>query len=96
MRGEIWICNFGTNIGSEQNGIRPCLIINQKEPSENTCIVLPASHTIRSSTFTINDYHFLLHQVRVIDTRRLVRRILRISKRSVDTAVENLHDLLHV
>ncbi|PIR54571.1 hypothetical protein COU75_00160 [Candidatus Peregrinibacteria bacterium CG10_big_fil_rev_8_21_14_0_10_42_8] len=47
MRGEVWICDFGGNIGSEQIGVRPCLVLNQKRRSERTCVVVPASRTQR-------------------------------------------------
>jgi len=94
-RGEIWICDLGTNKGSEQNGVRPCLVINQKVRYEQTCIVLPASRTMRTSTYTIGSYHFLLHQIRAVDTQRLSRRISRVSKASVSNIIIKLCNLLN-
>ncbi|MCA9370392.1 MAG: type II toxin-antitoxin system PemK/MazF family toxin [Candidatus Peregrinibacteria bacterium] len=93
-RGDIWICDFGTNKGSEINGIRPCLIINQKLKREQTCIVLPASNTIRKSTYSLNNYHFVLHQVRAVDTLRLRRYLHSFSKDLVDEALEQLNQFL--
>lgn len=49
-RAEIWTADFGENIGSETNKIRPCLVVqdniaNEKAP---TVIVIPfTSHTPR-------------------------------------------------
>ena len=28
--GEIYICDFGDNIGSMQGGVRPCIIVDNK------------------------------------------------------------------
>lgn len=45
-RGEVWTCDFGENIGSEVNKIRPCVIIQNNKGNEysSTTIVLPISH----------------------------------------------------
>lgn len=42
-QGEIWTVNFGVNIGSETNKIRPALIIQQNDANEKapTTIAIP-------------------------------------------------------
>lgn len=79
QRGEVWIVDFGKNIGSEQNGIRPAVVISFWKESESTCLVIPASKTKRYSTLKIRDYQFLLHQVRAVDIKRFMRKLERFS-----------------
>lgn len=38
--GEVWFCNLGLNIGSEQNGLRPVIIIKKFNPVKQ-CFALP-------------------------------------------------------
>lgn len=47
FRGQVYWCNFGINIGSEQSGRRPCVILQHDQGnirSSNT-IVAPLTHT---------------------------------------------------
>ena len=93
-RGEIWICDLGQNTGSEQNGVRPCLVLNQKKKTERTCIIVPASRTKREHSMTICGQHYAVLQIRAVDTQRLLRRKQRLPSSVVDHVVETLHDLL--
>ena len=77
-KGEIWITDLGINKGSEQNGIRPCLIISNFF-YEDTCIIIPGSKTKRSSSFTYKNFNWLLGQIKTIDKTRLIRKISKIS-----------------
>ena len=80
QRGEIWMINLKNNQGSEQNGIRPCIIMNNAQKKERTCVMIPASNTKRDHCFEILNYSFLIHQIRAIDTSRLIRKITRLPK----------------
>jgi mRNA-degrading endonuclease toxin of MazEF toxin-antitoxin module len=82
---ELWWCSLGVNVGYEQDGTgdeyrRPVLIL--KGLSAATCLVIPLttsprSHPLRPAIGTVDgkEAHALLSQIRVIDTRRLVRKI---------------------
>lgn len=82
---EIWWCALGVNVGSEQDGDneryrRPVLILQGY--SADTCLVVPLTastreHKLRPVIGAVDgkEAHALLSQVRVIDTRRLVRKI---------------------
>ena len=82
---EIWWCSLGVNVGFEQDGSgaefrRPVLIL--KGLSRSTCLVVPLTtsarkHPLRPSIGLVGgkEAHVLLSQIRVIDTRRLVRKI---------------------
>jgi mRNA interferase MazF len=87
---EIWWCYLGTNIGSEQNGSgenleRPILII--KKIHQKLFIGLPITSKIK-----VIPYYFqispingkqnsvLIHQIRVLSSERLRRRISNLNK----------------
>ncbi|KKR31871.1 MAG: hypothetical protein UT65_C0015G0033 [Parcubacteria group bacterium GW2011_GWF2_39_8b] len=82
---ELWWGALGVNIGSEQDGSgkedsRPILVL--KGLSVQTCVVIPLTtstsiHTLRPSIGIVEDEeaHALMSQIRVIDTKRLIRKI---------------------
>lgn len=82
---EIWWCALGVNIGFEQDGSgedyrRPVLIL--KGFSAKTCLVVPLTtshhkHILRPSVGMVGDKeaYALLSQLRVIDTKRLIRKM---------------------
>jgi len=84
LQREIWWCVFGVNIGREQDGgkdnfERPIVIIKRLSP--DTLIAVPLSTKKRITRFqaivTSGDLvnYGLLDQVRVIDSKRLLRKI---------------------
>jgi len=82
---EVWWCSLGVNIGFEQDGAgneyrRPILI--RKGLSRETCLAIPLTtsthpHRLRPSVGLVEgqEARALLSQMRVIDTKRLVRKI---------------------
>ncbi len=82
---EIWWCSLGVNIGFEQDGsgkeyYRPILVL--KGMSKQTCFIIPLtasskSHPLRPSIGIIEgkEARVLLSQVRLIDSKRLIRKI---------------------
>ena len=91
---ELWWCRIGVNIGSEQDGkgdeySRPCLILRGFGP--DACLVVPLStspreHPLRIAVGEVEDKEARanLSQMRVIDTRRLVRKIGFLDKNAFD------------
>ena len=87
---EIWWCRFGANIGTEQDGsgewyVRPCIILRGFGP--NACLIVPLTtstreHSLRVSIGMVDgqEARANLSQIRVIDTRRLERKIGFLSK----------------
>lgn len=84
-RRELWWCALGTNVGFEQDGAgdeyrRPILVL--KSLSKQTFLAIPLTtatkeHPMRPAIGLVEDKEAraLLSQMRVIDTRRLVRKI---------------------
>lgn len=82
---ELWWCALGINIGFEQDGSgkedsRPILVL--KGLSSQTCLVIPLTtslhnHPLRPSVGIVENKkaHALLSQIKVIDTKRLIRKI---------------------
>jgi len=82
---EVWWCALGANIGFEQDGYgdahrRPVIIL--KGLSKQTCFIIPLTtaandHPLRPSVGRIagKEARALLSQIRVVDSRRLVRKI---------------------
>lgn len=81
---EIWWCELGVNVGREQDGgkknfQRPIIVIRALSP--DTLIGVPLSTKKRmerfQATVTFGDLvnYALLDQVRVIDSKRLLRKI---------------------
>ena len=82
---EIWWCSLGVNIGFEQDGSggeydRPVIIL--KKMSAQTCFAIPLTtstndHPLRPSVGIIEgkEARALLSQMRLIDSKRLIRKI---------------------
>ncbi|MDP3725615.1 MAG: type II toxin-antitoxin system PemK/MazF family toxin [bacterium] len=82
---EVWWCSLGVNIGFEQDGSgkehrRPVLIL--KGLSREICLTIPlttalSDHPMRPSVGLVEgkEARALLSQIRVIDSKRLVRKI---------------------
>jgi len=82
---EVWWCTLGLNVGSEQDGSgveyrRPVLVL--KHLSKETFLAVPLTtsvnkHPLRFPVGKIDgeEAQAILSQLRVVDTRRLVRKI---------------------
>lgn len=87
---EIWWCNLGVNIGYEQDGkgsqfARPVLIL--KKYNSKLLLAVPLSSKIKENNphylkFSLNqkEQSVLLHQVKTIDSKRLLSKMFRISE----------------
>ncbi len=92
-RGDIALVNLEPIRGSEQGGIRPCLIIqnNQGNKYSPLTIIAPLTSKAFTKEFPTNvfvlkedsrlnkDSTILLNQIRTIDKRRITRKISSLS-----------------
>ncbi len=88
-RGEIWLANLNPAQGSEQAGIRPVIIMQDDRLSQmtSTVITIPLTTNLRRAALPTclliargdgeieRDSVALCHQMRVLDTSRLQRRL---------------------
>ncbi len=82
---EIWWCKLGVNIGTEQDGKgewydRPCVVIRGFGPE--ACLIIPLTTSTREHTLRVpvglvegQEARANLSQIRVVDTRRLTRKV---------------------
>ena len=101
---EIWWCSLGLNVGSEQDGSgdeyrRPVLIL--KGLSLQTCWVIPLTtsmllHSLRPSIGIVDgkEAKALISQMRVIDKRRLVKKIGYLNQETFDAVRKIVKGLL--
>ena len=87
---EVWFCYVGENIGFEQDGkgewyARPCVIMRGFGP--DACLVIPLTtspreHALRVPVGSVEGFQARanLSQIRVVDTRRLTRKICFLDK----------------
>jgi mRNA interferase MazF len=82
---EIWWCSLGVNVGFEQDGTgqkfdRPVLVIKGFNKNTFLCVGLTGKKKIGKYYFYLGkiegrDSTAVLSQIRVIDTKRLIRKI---------------------
>lgn len=101
---EMWWCRLGVNIGTEQDGggdsfARPCLILRGFGP--NACLVVPLTtssriHRLRIPIGSVDgrDARANLSQIRVVDTRRLERKIGFLDKKVFEAIRKAARELL--
>lgn len=85
---EVWWCSLGLNIGYEENGKnkkfeRPILVL--KKFSKDLLWALPLTSKVKSNRFYCNiwyrgrQYSLILSHIRAISSKRLLRKIRKIS-----------------
>ncbi len=101
---DIWWCSLGVNVGFEQDGSgdefrRPVLVM--KGLSQHTCLVVPLTasaqmHPLRFPIGSVDgkDAHALLSQMRVVDTKRLVRKISRLNNETFDSMKKAVQEFI--
>lgn len=101
---ELWWCTLGVNIGFEQDGSdleyrRPVLIL--KGLSKQTCLAIPLTtsknvHKFRPSVGIVENKEAcaLLSQMRVIDTKRLVKKVGSLDKEIFNGIRKTVKDML--
>lgn len=86
-RGEIWWCSLGVNIDVEIDGKndlleRPVLII--KKVNLQSMWIVPLTSTYKDNVYTYKlktlPYYLSISQIRSVSSKRLLRRICKISQ----------------
>ncbi len=100
---EIWWCSLGVNIGFEQNGVnelfeRPVLIL--KKFNKDTLWVLPITRSAKIGPYyyQIRFLNFpssiILSQIRLISSKRLLRRMKKINEKEFFEIVKMVKNFL--
>ncbi|WP_155241978.1 type II toxin-antitoxin system PemK/MazF family toxin [Clostridium pasteurianum] len=97
-RGEIWTCQLGKNIGSEENKIRPAIIIQNNTGNDRgpTTIIVPISNRPKKIATHIeikkNDYKLVEGEKNLITGTILCEQIKVVSKVRLGRHVATLED----
>lgn len=82
-KGEVWTCDFGKNVGSEINKVRPCIVIQNNKGNRfgPTTIVIPITSKIKPQPthLLLNDTDFIYMEGNVCGTV-LAEQIKSVSK----------------
>ncbi|MEK7213726.1 MAG: type II toxin-antitoxin system PemK/MazF family toxin [Patescibacteria group bacterium] len=102
---EIWWCSIGRNIGFEQNGkgdefTRPVIII--KRLSLDTCLIIPlTTSNKRKNIFSlgiltgeIGESFAMVEQIRLIDAKRLGKKITVLDKERFDKLISFIKGII--
>lgn len=97
-RGEIWTCELGENVGSEENKIRPVIIIQNDTGNQNapTTIIVPISNRPKKIAVHISilsgDFDLIRDEKMEITGTVLVEQIRVVSKARLGRHVASLNN----
>jgi mRNA interferase MazF len=100
-RGEIWLVRLDPTEGREIRKTRPCLIVSPPDIHDHLPLViavplttgsLPAPYRV-PTRFAGKDGLALLEQIRVLDRRRLVRRLGTAGRATLLAALATLQEM---
>ncbi len=97
---DLWWCHLGVDVGSEEDGKneefqRPVIIVNKLSP--HTYLVVPTTSKQKNNKFRIkvlteeNNFSFaLIDQLKVIDGKRLKRKISVVSEKEFSLLIDTI------
>jgi mRNA interferase MazF len=103
-RGDVWLARLDPTEGSEIKKVRPCLIVSPPDIHDHLPLVIAAPLTTGSrpapyriaTKFAGKQGFILLEQIRVLDRRRLVRRLGTVQKATLLAVLATLQEMFAV
>lgn len=100
-RGEIWLVNLDSTVGSEIRKARPCVVVSPGEMHDHlrSVIVAPMTTKSRSAPFRIGITHggrkglILLDQIRAVDKARLAKKLGAASAKTLTSTLSTLQEV---
>ncbi len=101
---QVWWCSLGVNVGFEQDGTgteyqRPILVL--RGFSKHVCLVVPLTTSLKKNPYHISagiidgkQAFAIISQVRLIDTKRLIKQMVLLDIPVFDTIKKAAKDLL--
>ena len=101
---DIWWCSLGTNVGFEQDGTgiiktRPVIIISGF--SKNVCLIIPLTTSQKNNKYYLKigriknkEASAIISQIRLIDTKRLIKKMGVINKNKFEEIRKAVKDLI--
>jgi mRNA interferase MazF len=106
-QGEIWMADLNPVTGSEQQGIRPVVVVSGNAMNDNLdiSIVCPLSKKIKNYAGCLvikrdpingldTDSEVITFQVRTISQKRMIRKLGRITKKQLGQIKKGLEEVL--
>lgn len=101
VRGEIWLVNLDSTVGSEIKKSRPCIVVSPPEMHDHlrTVIVAPMTTGSRAAPFRVAVSHggkdglILLDQIRAIDKSRLVSKLGALDRKTLLATLQILQEV---
>jgi len=100
-RGDVWLARLDPTEGREIRKTRPCLIVSPPEIHDYLDIVIVAPMTTGSQSagyrvpvkFSNKEGLILLEQIRVLDKRRLMRRLGTVERKTMSAVLLTLQHI---
>lgn len=101
-QGDIYYFDLCGAIGSEQQGIRPCLIVsnNNINTYSNVIVIVPLTtkkndNYVQHYSLEINEKHntILLEQIRAIDKTRIVGKMTSLDKDNLKKILKKINKI---
>lgn len=100
-RGDIWLVNLDTTVGSEIKKSRPCVVVSPAELNDHlrTVMVAPMTSKGFAAPFRVPVTHagtkvlIVLDQLRTVDKVRLVKRLGAVSAKTLTAALTTLQEV---
>lgn len=101
IRGEVWLAALDPTVGSEIKKTRPCVVISPQEMNAHlrTVIVAPMTTGNRYAGFRIpltfegTKGLVLLDQMRTLDKARLVKRLGKVTGKTLEATLAVLREM---
>lgn len=103
-RGQIWYCDLSPVVGSEQGGLRPCLIIQNDVGNKHSPTTIVATITSRRTKANIPTHYWIegtcglpkqsmveCEQIRTIDKSRLLEYVGELQSHEMKAIKSRLH-----
>lgn len=100
-RGEVWLARLDPTEGREIQKTRRCVIVSPPEIHDHLSVVMAAPMTTGSRAagyrvpvrFSGKNGLILLEQIRVLDKKRLVRRLGAVNRKTIAAALATLREM---
>jgi mRNA interferase MazF len=103
-RGDVWLVRLDPTEGREIRKTRPCLIVSPADIHDHLPLVIAVPLTTGSSpapyripaTVAGKNGLILLEQIRVLDRRRLIRRLGAVAKSTLHASLRTLQEMFAI
>jgi len=101
IRGEVWLAALDPTVGSQVQKTRPCVVVSPNDMNSHlrTVVVAPMTTGSRSAGFRIpvtfegTKGLILLDQMRTLDKARLIKRLGKVSGKTLEATLVALREM---